>query len=532
MFYKKTIILILFICFFALGFNSVFAQEGPDFRRDIGAGKYSNCTLAEGKTNVYHCICQTINEVKDCQTGWLIPDPICSCCGDCTLNNFLFLGVALAEKILKYLGVFALLFFVIGGVIWITSGGSSEQVQKGKNMIKGAIIGIIIVFVSFSLVRIAMQALGTEDFLPDKGSEEQPSASWPECPVPPIAGKPWCYSCTWTGENRGCQSNIVEIYQDELNALGCDCGSVDGMFGNDTKACTERFQAANNLTVDGIVGEETYNALFQGMGLVSCSGTAPPENDTPPDYSCSEIFGSNYACLLEEDCLSETIKLGYCSDNLECCQSAILSCGESFGSNYACLPEENCLSGTIKPGYCGDNLECCQLDNRIQCAAYENYSCIEEEYCTEYEDPKSEEDINDCSEAGYKCCKFKQCNEWGPEYDCRSNTNLCSGQVSGMPSSDCGSGFCCEPLICESDVPGGFKCRDERVCGTLEVEDETDCDGLGLKCCIPSTNCADYAQLLSGYACRSRDLCRSDLIVEPTDCDSNTPCEYCCCLPD
>ncbi len=261
--------LILFVCFFLLGFSFVSAQEGPDFSRNIGAGRSSNCTLAEGETNVYHCICQSVNEVEDCHIGFLISNPVCSCCGDCVLNDFLLMGVNAAGNVLGFTGVFALLFFIIGGIIWITSGGSAEKVKKGKDMIKGAIVGLIIVLVAFTVVRVVMEAFGTSAFLPQSSEEsESEIEGWPTCPAlsDVLPTRPWCYNCVWTGTDKGCQSTEVETYQQKLNNWGCNCGTPDGKFGLGTRDCTRRFQQANDcssgycLDVDGMVGPGTRDA--------------------------------------------------------------------------------------------------------------------------------------------------------------------------------------------------------------------------------------------------------------------------------
>ncbi|KPJ84830.1 hypothetical protein AMJ57_05345 [Parcubacteria bacterium SG8_24] len=55
----------------------------------------------------------------------------------------IFLGVA---------GSFALLMFVYGGFVWLTSGGSPERVAKGKKIFTWATIGLIIMFGAYTLV--------------------------------------------------------------------------------------------------------------------------------------------------------------------------------------------------------------------------------------------------------------------------------------------------------------------------------------------------------------------------------------------
>jgi hypothetical protein len=54
-----------------------------------------------------------------------------------------FLGIA---------GSVALLMFVYGGFTWITSGGSSERITKGKNTMIWAVIGIAFIFSSYAIL--------------------------------------------------------------------------------------------------------------------------------------------------------------------------------------------------------------------------------------------------------------------------------------------------------------------------------------------------------------------------------------------
>ena len=59
----------------------------------------------------------------------------------------------------------------------------------------------------------------------------------------------------------GSRGDAVHKLQELLNALGYDCGSVDGIFGSKTKAAVLAFQKANRLAADGIVGPLTWGKL-------------------------------------------------------------------------------------------------------------------------------------------------------------------------------------------------------------------------------------------------------------------------------
>lgn len=64
---------------------------------------------------------------------------------------------------------------------------------------------------------------------------------------------------------KGSKGNQVKTLQRLLIACGHSCGSagVDGDFGNGTLSGVKAYQKAHNLSVDGIVGSNTWNALLK-----------------------------------------------------------------------------------------------------------------------------------------------------------------------------------------------------------------------------------------------------------------------------
>jgi len=80
-------------------------------------------------------------------------------CGGYTLNDFVQLGVNVAQWILGIVGSLALLFFIYGGIMMIISSGKSEMVQKAKTILTNAVIGLIIVFGSWMIINFTVQVL-------------------------------------------------------------------------------------------------------------------------------------------------------------------------------------------------------------------------------------------------------------------------------------------------------------------------------------------------------------------------------------
>lgn len=75
---------------------------------------------------------------------------------NCALQAF----ANVANIILGLTGSAALLMFVYGGFLMLTSGGASEQIQKGKDALRNAVIGIVIILTAGTLIRYGTQRLG------------------------------------------------------------------------------------------------------------------------------------------------------------------------------------------------------------------------------------------------------------------------------------------------------------------------------------------------------------------------------------
>ncbi len=61
--------------------------------------------------------------------------------------------------ILSFVGSIALLMFIYGGVLWMTSNGNPERIKKGKDILVWAIAGLGIIFSSYAIVNAILNAL-------------------------------------------------------------------------------------------------------------------------------------------------------------------------------------------------------------------------------------------------------------------------------------------------------------------------------------------------------------------------------------
>lgn len=62
----------------------------------------------------------------------------------------------------------------------------------------------------------------------------------------------------------GSSGGAVKALQILLNGLGYDCGTADGAFGSRTSRAVSDYQKAQDLTVDGVVGADTWAKLIGG----------------------------------------------------------------------------------------------------------------------------------------------------------------------------------------------------------------------------------------------------------------------------
>jgi len=72
------------------------------------------------------------------------------------------------SNVLKYVYVFAglmlLIWLVWGGIILMTSAGDQNKMAQGYGKISGALIGFLIIFVSYFVVQIVEIVLGVKIF--------------------------------------------------------------------------------------------------------------------------------------------------------------------------------------------------------------------------------------------------------------------------------------------------------------------------------------------------------------------------------
>lgn len=104
------------------------------------------------------------------------------------------------------------------------------------------------------------------------GEANPPTATAPGSTTPPAANPPAATAPSSPSGSAsattalpvlrpGMEGDAVRQLQQRLRTKGFYSGTIDGLFGSQTEAAVRAAQAANNLTVDGIVGPATWRAL-------------------------------------------------------------------------------------------------------------------------------------------------------------------------------------------------------------------------------------------------------------------------------
>ena len=78
---------------------------------------------------------------------------------ECGLKEMIQVAVNISKLILGMLGSVTLLFFIYGGIVWITAAGNTQRIEQGKKVFESALLGLIIVLGSWLIIYFITAAL-------------------------------------------------------------------------------------------------------------------------------------------------------------------------------------------------------------------------------------------------------------------------------------------------------------------------------------------------------------------------------------
>lgn len=111
--------------------------------------------LVNGDCCSNNCVAGTCLVSTNCNpNAWFFCNPLRG-----TVDNIVQAGETLLGYILGLIGSIALLVIIISGAIYMTSAGSEEKIATSKRILTGAVIGIIIALLAYSLLQVIISIL-------------------------------------------------------------------------------------------------------------------------------------------------------------------------------------------------------------------------------------------------------------------------------------------------------------------------------------------------------------------------------------
>lgn len=151
--HKKVILLIATIGFFLFAQTASAVQILPT-PTGILPTPTGSCPGDNSDTGTFYC---------DKTTGLCkSPSPGAGLECNYSLADFIQVFVNISKIILGILGAVALLFFVYGGITWLTSGGNSKRIDKGKDILVGTIVGMVVVLGAYAIIAFVQNAIGLQ----------------------------------------------------------------------------------------------------------------------------------------------------------------------------------------------------------------------------------------------------------------------------------------------------------------------------------------------------------------------------------
>lgn len=166
--YSPSIFIIIFFVIFSFS-NIKVAAAGPC--GTLGGDCYTACegdhstalsTGDAGCANLSGKFCCKKPSVSSGSTGGIVPivpDEGKKETGNYGVNDFLLIGKNIATLILGISGSLALLMFIYGGFMMLISSGSQEKIKKARDILVGAVIGLVIIFTSYIIIGFIWHSL-------------------------------------------------------------------------------------------------------------------------------------------------------------------------------------------------------------------------------------------------------------------------------------------------------------------------------------------------------------------------------------
>ncbi|HQB18722.1 MAG TPA: pilin [Candidatus Pacearchaeota archaeon] len=105
----------------------------------------------------------------------VLGDGLVPCDGwDCTSDNLIGMIGSIFDLIaFQIVPALAVIGFVIAGIIMITSGGDPAKFNRGKSAMIAIVVGLIIVYLAWAIVKLFIETIGGEDWTMEFFKEDE-----------------------------------------------------------------------------------------------------------------------------------------------------------------------------------------------------------------------------------------------------------------------------------------------------------------------------------------------------------------------
>ena len=156
--------------------------------------------------------------------------------------------------------------------VWMLPGEDAPRAHGSREVVIGGrtLTTTQLAIIAASVLALFFAILAAAGVF-SSGKAAAPPVSTPKAPVTPTLHTSTATVTKPTVEapaqtlSPGATGDQVKVLQRALNSLGFSVGKVDGDYGQATQIAVERFQVSKGLAEDGVVGQQTLNALQQAL---------------------------------------------------------------------------------------------------------------------------------------------------------------------------------------------------------------------------------------------------------------------------
>lgn len=213
--------------------------------------------------------------------------PQCLECGNCTIDDFIIVVQNLINAALELVGLLAVTFAIVGGVMLLISGGSSEMVKRGRKTLGGAVKGMIIVLLAWMIVNTVItmivgdQKLFGQDWFVFKGSKAGPECSKLEERDPAATSSTPVVPGNWKWAFGLDAEQVNDASPDLTKLINCLYDKVDGGV------------TINSISDDGIYAGRCSVSVCNNTRIGSCSNGDQCRNEETCVHRCGSCHYGN-----------------------------------------------------------------------------------------------------------------------------------------------------------------------------------------------------------------------------------------------